>query len=73
MGLYCDVCYGELNHTVVSCIHTVVVRVDGGSGEGGDMVPACIIFLSTTKTKGYPPRTLGMPLAQPLCTTTVWV
>ena len=34
MGLYCDVCYGELNHTVVSCIHTVVVCVDGGRGEG---------------------------------------
>ena len=34
MGLYCDVCYGELNHTVVSCIHTVVVCVDGGRGGG---------------------------------------
>ena len=32
MGLYCDVCYAELNHTVVSCLHTVVVCVHGGVG-----------------------------------------
>ena len=34
MVLYCDVCNGELDHSVVSCLHTVVGCVDGGRGGG---------------------------------------
>ena len=32
MVLYCDVYYAELNDTVVSSLHTVVVCVHGGGG-----------------------------------------
>ena len=66
MGLYCDVCYAELNHTVVSCLHVVSVfffprekffgtrEKNRFSTRENQVVPVKISQKQPVKQKSYP-------------------